>query len=250
MSLMDQMAYPFNFYLAIVMKTFRIAIILIFFKAIYLKVNNISGWNFAGVLFIFATFSLVDFVMSVTFFRNLIFWFSRRLNKGNFDFEIIRPVNSQFINAFRTFDFMDLTTIVPIAILYWYALSKMAITLSAVDVLLYLILVANAILFIYSFTLFLATFNFWTIQPTGLGRFAAGITWMARYPADIFFGSWRIVFSYIFPIAFIATWPAKAFLGTLNWQNIVYSLVFTTVFFWVANRFWNFGLKHYSSASS
>lgn len=249
-SLMDQMAYPANFWLAIITKTLRIAIILLFFKAVYLKVSNISGWGFGEALFIFATFSLIDFAVSVTFFRNFLFWFSKYLRNGFFDYRLAKPANLQFMTAFQAIDFMDLTTIVPTLLLYWYALNRMTAALSIANSALYFILLANAILFIYSFVLILATFNFWTIQSTGWGRFAAGILWMARYPTDIYSGVWKIAFNFIFPIAFIATWPAKAFLGILSWQNMIYALVFTVIFFWLANRFWNFGLKHYSSASS
>ncbi|MBU3965461.1 ABC-2 family transporter protein, partial [Patescibacteria group bacterium] len=181
-SLMDQMAYPHNFWLAIITKTLRIAIIMLFFKAIYLKVNNISGWGFGEALFIFATFSLIDFIANVTFFRNFLFWFSKYLKNGFFDYRMVKPANLQFMTAFQQIDFMDLTTILPTLLLYWYALNRMTAVLSIVNSILYFVLLANAILFIYSFVLILSTFNFWTIRSTGWGRFAAGILWMARYP--------------------------------------------------------------------
>jgi len=250
MNIQDQMVYPLNFWLAIIMKAARVGITVIFFKAIYLKVNNISGWNYADTLFIFATFSLIDFVSNTTFLRNFAYWFSDLLRNGEYDYRIIKPINLQFFTAFWVLDFMDLTTIAPIAILYWYAISWMSIIFSAANIALYFILVINAIIFLYSFALTLATLNFWTVQSSGLGRFMQSIFYMARYPADIYSGIFKTVFSFILPIAFIATWPAKAFLGTLSWQNMIYALVFTSVFFWLANRFWNFGLKHYSSASS
>ncbi len=250
MSLMDQMAYPHNFWLAIITKSARIGIIVIFFQALYLKVNNISGWSFGGTLFIFATFSLIDFVISVTFFRNFLWYLSRRMINGTFDYRIIRPVNLQFYTGFSEIDLMDFTTIAPTIILYWYALTKMNIAFSFVNYALYFVLLFNAIIFVYSLVLILGTLNFWTIQSTGLGRLAAGILWMTRYPTDIFSGVWRNIFTFVFPIVFIATWPAKAFFGILGWQNVVYSLVFTAVFFLLANKFWNFGLKHYASASS
>lgn len=249
-SIQDQMAYPINFWLAIAMKFLRVGIVLIFFKAIYLKVNNIAGWNYSDVIFIFATFSFVDFIANVTFARSFGLWFSRLLQNGKFDYQIIRPANLQFCAAFGIIDFMDLASFAPIAILYWYAISQMAASIALPNIILYSVLLVNAIIFLYAFLLMLATINFWTIQSYGLWKFAQGIIWTSRYPTDIFFGVWRIAFSYVFPIAFIATWPAKAFLGILSWQNIIYALVFTAVFFLLANKFWNYGVKHYSSASS
>lgn len=250
MNIQDQMAYPLNFWLAIIMKTVRIGIMVLFFKAIYLKVSNISGWNFAEIIFIFATFSLIDFISNVTFLRNFAYWFSELLRNGEYDYRIIKPINLQFYTAFWVIDIMDLTTIVPVIILYWYSISQMSIALSAINVILYFILMLNAIFLLYSFTLSLATLNFWTVQSSGLGRFMQSIFYISKYPTDIYFGVWKIIFNYILPVAFIVTWPAKAFLGTLSWQNMIYALVFTMVFFYLANKFWNYGLKHYSSASS
>lgn len=249
-SLVDQMAYPINFWLAIATKVLRISIIVIFLKAIYLKVNNISGWDYGGSLIIFATFSMVDFLANVTFARNFSAWLSQRLRGGVFDYHIIKPVNLQFLTAFSVIDFMDITSILPILFLYYYGLSQLNIELTAVNFALYLVMIANALFFLYSFTLVLATINFWTIQSNGLWKFTQGLVWMAKYPTDIYFGIWKIFFNFIIPIAFIATWPAKAFLGILSWQNMAYSLAFTAIFFWTANKFWNYGLKHYSSASS
>ncbi len=249
-SIQDQMAYPINFWLAIAMKFLRIGIVLIFFKAIYLKVNNIAGWSYGDVIFIFATFSFVDFTANVTFARNFGLWFSRMLQNGKFDYQIIRPVNLQFYMTFGIIDFMDLVSFAPIALLYWYALNQISASLTLLNIIIYLILLVNAVIFIYAFMLLLAAINFWTIQSYGLWKFAQGIIWTSRYPADIYSGAWKIVFNYIFPIAFIATWPAKAFLGILSWQNIIYALIFTAIFFLLANRFWNYGLRHYSSASS
>jgi ABC-2 type transport system permease protein len=249
-SIQDQMAYPINFWLAIAMKFLRVGIVLIFFQAIYLKVNNISGWSFGDTVFIFATFSLVDFIANVTFARNFGLWFSRMVQNGKFDYQIIKPANLQFCTAFIVIDFMDMASIVPIGALYWYALSQMSVSVALSNAVIYLILLANAVIFIYALMLALAAINFWTIQSYGLWKFAQGIIWMSRYPSDIYSGAWKIAFNFILPIAFVATWPAKAFLGILSWQNTVYALVFTIIFFWLANRFWNYGLKYYSSASS
>lgn len=249
-NLIDQMAYPMNFWLAIATKALRIFIIIVFYKAIYAKVNDISGWNFGGAMIVFASFCMVDFLANVTFARNFGNWFSQRLRRGTFDYHVIKPVNLQFISALFLIDLMDLTSILPIGVLYYYALAQANIVLSAVNVIIYIIMLANALFFLYSFTLVLAAINFWTVQSRGLWRFTQGVTWMAKYPTDIYFGIWKIAFNFVFPIAFIATWPAKAFLGILSWQNIIYSLMFTLVFFILANRLWNFGLKHYSSASS
>lgn len=244
------MAYPGSFFLAVLGKTFRIGIILIFFSAIYLKTEFIGDWNFAQVLLLFATFSLIDFLMSVTFHRNLAFWFPNSIKKGTFDFKIIKPINLQFYTSFEIIDLMDLTSIIPCLILLWFALWKLNFAFTIGQIFLYIFLIINALIFIHSILLILATFTFWTIQTTGMGRFFENIIRMARYPTDIYSGIIKILLVYVIPISLIAVVPSKALLGTLSWQFLIFAVLFSLILFLIANRFWHFGLKHYQSASS
>jgi ABC-2 type transport system permease protein len=85
---------------------------------------------------------------------------------------------------------------------------------------------------------------------SGGGRFFEGVFRIAKYPTDIFGKPFKIILSYVLPISFIATFPAKSLLGILSWQNIIFSLFFTATLLFFSLKFWNFALRRYSSASS
>ncbi len=54
----------------------------------------------------------------------------------------------------------------------------------------------------------------------------------------------------IVPIAFVTTFPASALFGILEPVLLWYGIVAAGVLLVASNRFWNFAVRHYSSASS
>jgi ABC-2 type transport system permease protein len=60
----------------------------------------------------------------------------------------------------------------------------------------------------------------------------------------------RALLTFIIPVAFVTTFPASALLGRLDSTTAWIGVLFAIVFFIASNRFWNFAIKHYSSASS
>ncbi len=72
-ALMRQMAYRSHFFLMITGKVVRMALLLFFFQAVFLKVDRLGAWTYDHVLLLFATFHIVDYLISITFQRNLAF---------------------------------------------------------------------------------------------------------------------------------------------------------------------------------
>jgi ABC-2 type transport system permease protein len=119
-SLMNQMAYRPSFFLAVIGKTFRIAILLIFFKVIYLSIKNIAGWDFNEILALTATYLTVEFFAVITFHRNLFYQLPWLIRRGNLDFILTKPINPLFHTSFRVVDMFDLTSFAPVLFLWAY----------------------------------------------------------------------------------------------------------------------------------
>ena len=73
---------------------------------------------------------------------------------------------------------------------------------------------------------------------------------ITQYPIDIFTGKAKFFFSWIFPLAFAASFPAKILLKRLPPTYAFYSLILAGAALYLSHLFWQFCLKHYSSASS
>ena len=71
----------------------------------------------------------------------------------------------------------------------------------------------------------------------------------ARYPGDIFRGVGKIIFTFIIPIAIIATVPASILTGRIEWRFALVSLLIGVTFLSVGLLVWRKSIEHYSSAS-
>lgn len=249
-SLMNQMAYRPSFFLAVIGKICRMILVLIFFQVIYFNVSQIVGWDYKQIVLLVLTYISIESIAIVTFHRNLFYHFPDLLRKGTFDFIITKPVNTLFYTSFRIIDLMDLTSSFIIVFFWVYFLKKFSFNFSFESIILYILLVANALLFLFTLTLLVASLSFWTIMGTGLGRFFENVMRIARYPTDIFKGVFKFLLIYIIPISVIATVPVKTLLGFITWPYLIYAFGFTLILFLISLKFWNFALRHYTSASS
>jgi viologen exporter family transport system permease protein len=245
--LMKQMAYPPHFFLMITGKTLRIALLFFFYQAIFFKINRIGQWSYDQVLLLFATFQMVDYLISITFQRNLASSLPRRIQTGELDARLVLPTNLLFLVSLEEVDMMDFFSFLPSLGFLFYVLYRLQFAFTWTQVLLYLGLLASAILFLYAISLIVATTSFWTTQSIGLAGIFDDLLKIGRYPLDIFTGFWKIVFLYFLPLVVIAQIPAQALLNTLHPAFALFSCGVAGLSLWLALGFWRMGLRHYSS---
>lgn len=250
LSLMKQMAYRPHFFMMILAKIIRMGLLFFFFQAIFFKVDRIGQWTFDQVLLLFATFHIVDYLMSITFQRNLAFFLPRCVQTGELDTRLILPVPLLLFLSLEEVDMIDFFSFLPCAAFLLYVLYRLDFAFSPAQFLVYLLLVVNALVFLYAIILIIATTSFWTTQSFGLAVIFDNLLRIGRYPLDIFEGFWKIIFIYFLPLVLIAQVPVQALLDSLSIPMAFFSLGIAVLFLWVALRFWRLGLKNYLSASS
>ena len=168
--LMRQMAYRPHFFMMITGKVIRIALLFFFFQAVFLKVDRIGQWTYDQVLLIFATFHVVDYLMSVTFHRNLAFHLPRMIQTGDLDSRMILPINPLFISSFEQLDIIDFFSFLPSLGFLGYVLYRLQLSFSLAQVFAYVALLLNALIFLFAVVLIIATISFWTTQAFCLAR--------------------------------------------------------------------------------
>jgi ABC-2 type transport system permease protein len=248
--LMRQMAYRPHFFMMVVGKIIRIGLLFFFFQAIFLKVDRIGQWTFDQVLLLFATFHIVDFLMSITFQRNLSFHLPRIIQTGELDSRMVLPTNLLFFISFEDIDMMDFFSFLPSLGFLGYVFYRIGFDFSWYQGVAYVLLVVNALFFLFAVVLIISTVSFWTTQSYGIARIFDNLLKIGRYPLDIFEGFWKIVFIYFLPLILVAQIPAQALLQTLSLELILPALGMTFIFLILALNFWKVGLKNYLSASA
>ena len=248
--MMRQMAYRPQFLFMITGKVIRMALLFFFFQAVFMKVDRIGHWTYSQVLLLFATFHVVDYLMSITFHRNLSFHLPQMIRSGELDARMTMPVNLLFLISFETIDLMDFLSFLPSLGFLGYVLYSLDVTFTWHQVVAYVLLVLNALVFLFSVVLIIATVSFWTTQSFGIAKIFDNILKVGRYPLDIFEGFLKIVLIYFLPLVFIAQIPAQALLGMLTPASVLYVFGVTSAFLCFSLVFWRVGLKNYLSAST
>lgn len=247
---MRQMAYRPHFYMMILGKVIRIGLLFLFFQAVFLKVDRIGEWTYDQVLLLFATFHVVDYVMSVLFHRTLAYKLPMKIHSGDLDMEMVLPVRLLFLVSFEEVDMIDFYSFLPSLGFLGYVFYRLDFAFSWMQLLGYCLLVMNAVAFLFAVVLMISTVSFWTTHASGLARMFDNLFKVGRYPIDIFHGFLKIVFLYILPLVLIAQVPSRVLLEGLAPGVVLVSLCATAVFLGVALWFWRVGLRNYLSASS
>lgn len=250
-NLMRRMAYPFNFYLMALGALLQMLLSIAFIKIIFNFINDLSGWNYYQALVIVGSYMLIEGAMwgTCAYLNGL----KRHIQDGTLDGLVVKPVDSQFIVSIWQSDPEDWMRVATAFVIFVIAVRGLGITAYdlAINILLYSYLIFNAYFIVYSITLIIRTVTFWTTETDGLWKILESFTRLSQYPTDIFFHKLvRIIFTAVLPLAFIATIPAKILIHGPNAILIISSTALTVLFFVGSRKFYHYGLKHYSSASS
>ena len=170
---------------------------------------------------------------------------------GDFIKYCFRPINVFFYFISEVFDIKGLGQLAfGIAVLV-YAWIHIGIPVTVITIVQLIILLITASLFMIAIMNAAAATCFW-IQNSGyvmviMFRFKD----YAKYPASIFHGIFKILFTFIIPIAFIAYYPGLVILRPDKIPLLsVLSPFIGIFFFWLSYKFWMLGARRYNGTGS
>ncbi|HBI34464.1 MAG TPA: hypothetical protein DEA43_01045 [Candidatus Moranbacteria bacterium] len=248
-NIMRWVAYPASFFMNFVATLLVMMLSILFIKVNFGYIDSIAGWSYYQVLGVVGSYMIVEGIMWVLF--SMLNAINVHIKDGTLDGILLKPINSQFLVSFWKGDPEDSLRIVTGIILIILAMRN-TIGFDLGHFILFLMLLINGVIALYSFDIFFRSFSFWIIDGSGLWLLMERITINSQYPVDIYYNKIvRGVFTFIVPLAFVATVPAKILTNIdIDWQFTALSFVVAFVFFFGSRWFWEFSLKHYSSASS
>lgn len=219
------------------------------FYILFQNFPSINGWTMYEMLFLYG-FSLVALTPVQCFFDNN--WNLRYAVKtGDFIKYCFRPINIFFYYISEVFDVKGLGQLCFGVGTLAFAWRHLAIPVTVVTIAQTLLFLLAASLFMIAIMNFAAATCFW-IQNSGyimviMFRFKD----FAKYPASIFNSVFRIVFTFVIPIAFIAYYPSLVVLRPeniplLSWLSPLIGLVF----FYLSYKFWVLGARKYDGTGS
>lgn len=221
---------------------------LLFIGAIYKQVSSLSGWTLYQYLLLVGTFQLINGIIFAMFFKN-VFEMPENVRKGQLDFYLLKPVNSQFMLSTRYIAFTELSGLLPGIILIAVALANLNLDIDWWRWPLYVLFIVSGVIIGYSIWFITAIPCIWFVKLESNEIFFALID-MGRYHPNMFSGIIKTVLVYLIPVGVIAATPADLLLNRLDWTAALWSVGIAALLLYFSHRFWRFAQTRYYGASS
>lgn len=208
-----------------------------------------GGWTFDQSLLVVGFFTVLKAVLDGAVTPSLVAVVDH-IRTGTLDFLLLKPRDAQLLVCTSKFElWRGLDAAAGLGIVAW-AFARMGLAPSAGPIVLSAALLVSAVVLVYSVWLLVVTAAFWVVRLDNLAFLFNALFDFARWPRSVMKGVFRVVFTFVLPLAIMTSYPAEALLGTLSRGGA--ALAFgMALFFAVASRLaFRRALSKYTSASS
>lgn len=243
------MTYRSDFLLEGVMTIAWAALNLLPLYVLFQGRQDVAGWDAESALIVIAYFMGVKAVLEGVISPSLID-LVERIRTGAFDYVLLKPVDAQALisaSRFEPWKIFDLATAIGLIV---YAFWRRGEVPAPEDVAVGIVLFFAGVLTMYALWIVFAAASFWVVRLDNLTFLIGAIFDTARWPVHVFRGVWRFVFTFVFPIAVMTTYPAMALLGKLDADTALYTLAGTAALLVISRLVWRAAIRNYTSASS
>ncbi|HKJ27160.1 MAG TPA: ABC-2 family transporter protein [Anaerolineales bacterium] len=245
----SRMQYRDDFIISMIGMFFSSLTTIGIFWVLFETIPELAGWTFNQLLFMYAFYLLATAPMQILFDH---FWQLRWLViDGRFLKYYFRPLNMMFYFVSEMFDIKGLTQFALGIALFIYASNQLAIQWSLLSVILLLVLLGSAALVVIGMMVMASSSAFWIYNSYPVMDLAWRLREFSPYPMTIFDGFFKVLFTYVIPIGFVAFYPSQFFLQPDSFPLSVWfsPLIGIGVFalgYWV----WTKGVNSYSGTGS
>ncbi len=248
-SLLTAMQYRADFIIEGFMSLAWTALALFPLLVLYGDRTTVAGWGFAPALVVMGLFTIMRGVLEGAINPSLIA-VVERIRTGSFDYTLLKPADAQFLVStarFAPWRIIDVLAGVAIVV---YAFRELGRAPGPAELGAALVLCAAAVAVMYSLWILIVAAAFWVVRMDNLSFLLGAVFDAARWPIHVFRGVWRIIFTFVVPLALMTSYPAMALLGDLSVPTAAACLGGAAVFFVIARTVWSLAIRSYTSASS
>jgi ABC-2 type transport system permease protein len=243
------MAYRGDFLLQGAMAVVWIALVLLPIEILYDGRDQVAQWTHPEALILMAYFiglrGVLECVVSPSL-TDLV----ERIRSGSFDYVLLKPVDAQVMisasryEPWKVFDLVGAVGLLVYA--FWLRGSPPEPQHAALGILMFV----SGTIAMYSLWIVCAAASFWVVRLDNLIYLLGSIFDIGRWPVQIFPGLWRVVFTYIIPVAVMTTYPAMAMLGKLDTNTALAAIGGSLGLLVLSRLVWVAAIRNYTSASS
>ena len=249
-SLTRDMEFKANFISQLFIDAIYYLSLYLFYYVIFQFTDRIGGFNQDIVIIFMVTTYMIDAIFEFFFSAN-IYSFNQMIVKGNLDFILTKPVNSQFLLSLRFVGFNGLVSFVILLFLFFSLTENYPHqNIPTLNYILFFISFAMGNLIWYSIDFMTHCLSFWFKNFSVAGWLSNNVKQFSMKPDTIYFGALRkILFSFL-PMAMIASVPVRFLMYGFDVNLLISQVVICVIFLMVARHVWLRSLVQYESASS
>ena len=217
-------------------------------SVVYTRAETLGGWTQGEAIALLGTFQIIS-GLRAAFVEPNIEWFGEQVKNGRLDAILIQPAPAIFLAS--------LGTCAPLAVIQVllgigiavFGIVQAAITVTLAGFLAWLVLLTAATAIMWATRVLLAAVVFWAL---GLSLDVAydAIWQFGRYPVQLYRPPLQLIFTYVFPVALVATVPVDVLARGGGLIAVPIALFIAVAACAAAGLVWRSGLRHYTSATS
>jgi ABC-2 type transport system permease protein len=243
------MAYRADFLIEGAMAIAWMALTLLPLLVLFEGRDSVVGWDAPSALIVIAFFMALRAILEGVISPSIVD-LVERIRSGAFDYVLLKPVDAQFMISASHYEPWKVFDLLGAIGLIVYAFAQLGRTPSLADVGLGVFLLIAGALAMYSLWLVAASVAFWVVRLDNLNYLLGAIFDTARWPVQVFRGVWRVVFTFVIPVAVMTTFPAMALLHRLDRETALATVGGVIVMLAVSRLVWRAAIRSYTSASS
>lgn len=249
MAFVRETEYRAHFFLNLLNGIAQLALAVATFLLIYRYTDTIAGWTRDEALLLVGIYRVVEGLIGLQITLNMRS-ISGYIRRGELDFYLLRPISSQFLVSLRRLRLEEIGNVLVGLGLALYAGNAAGVHWSALAVAEAAGFLLCGVILLYALWFFTVTLSFWLVQVDTIDLIFFSLLETARYPVNYYTGAVRALLTFVIPVAFATTFPAQALLGGADHRLLPIGAALAVVALLGTRAFWNYAVRHYSSASS
>jgi ABC-2 type transport system permease protein len=249
MSAVTAMQYRADFTVKGAIVLVQLGVTIIPLVSVFQERLAVQGWSLPQMLVVLGWFTLMKGILEGAISPSLTS-VVEHVRKGTLDFLLLKPADAQFLVSTARFELWRAVDLAGALAVMAFAFHRLGRWPTPGGAALALALLVVGVLVLYALWILVVSASFWVVKVDNLSYLFGSLFDAGRWPIDIFRGVLRFAFTFVFPLALMISFPAKALLDRLAASTAVAALAGGAIFAALARLVWRRALAFYTSASS
>jgi ABC-2 type transport system permease protein len=249
MSVQRTLTFRINLIFDIVVSITGLGAMLATVYIVFARTDSLAGWTEAETYVLLGTFEVLSGLKSAFIDPNLAWFPENGIRQGKLDASLLQPAPTLFLASLGMSRPLALLQVALGLGVLGVGLGNHAQVPGPSAIAAWIVTLAAGLAVTWAMGVLLACLAFWAPRLQ-LDVFYGSAWQLARYPIDIYRRPLRLVLTYVFPLALIATIPTATLLSGLRLPVLAATVAGATLASLLAIGCWRLGLRRYTGATS